>query len=116
MKYSVATIVSILIGSALIGAAYMQTRRVEQLHATLSTLNIQQLANRYWECQPQKQAERYQRDAAYCAVVNRAMEARANEMPALQVVQVPRLPERVRSHAFDLMLIERGANSTAGSI
>jgi hypothetical protein len=48
MKYSVATIVSILIGSALIGAAYMQTRRVEQLHATLSTLNIQQLANRYW--------------------------------------------------------------------
>jgi hypothetical protein len=88
MKYSVATLVSGLLGGVLIGAGYVQIRRVEQLHAALSALDIHALAVRYWECQPRTPGEPYKRDSAYCAEVNRAMEARANEMPALQLVKV----------------------------
>jgi hypothetical protein len=112
MKYSVATIVSVLLGVLLIGAGYGATWRVERLHATLSALGIHQLAHRYWECQPQKPGESYKRDAAYCAEVNRAMEGRATEMPALQVVQVPR-PQMIPPEASEIV---RAPNSTAGSI
>jgi hypothetical protein len=43
------------------------------------------------------------------------MDARANEKPALQVVQVPR-PQMILPEASDLIPIERGSNSPAGSI
>jgi hypothetical protein len=115
MKYSVATVVSVLLGVLLIAAGYVQTRRVERLHASLSTLGIHELAHRYWECQPQKPGEPYKRDAAYCAEVDRVMEARANEMPPLQLVDVSRL-QMMLPDSSDLVPIERGPTRAAGSI
>jgi hypothetical protein len=115
MKYSVATIVSVLLGVLLIGAGYGETWRVERLHANLAALGIHELAHRYWACQPQKPGESYKRAAVYCAEVNRAMEARANEMPALQVVDVSR-PNMMLPTPSDLIPIAREPTPPAGSI
>jgi hypothetical protein len=93
MKYHVAMIVSVLAAVFLIGGACVQTVQAERkssaLKANLSALSIQKLTTRFWECQPHTPGEPYKRDAAYCAEVNRAMERRANEVPALQVVKAP---------------------------
>jgi hypothetical protein len=115
MKYSVATVVSILLGGVLIGAGLVETRRVEQFHVALSALGVHQLAVRYWACQPQKPGESYKRAAVYCAEVNRAMEARVDEMPPLQVVDLSR-PHIMLPEATNPMLIERVPSSTSGSI
>jgi type II secretory pathway pseudopilin PulG len=94
MKYHVAMIVSVLAAALLIGGAYVQTRQAEQktsaLRANLSAQSIQQLTARYWECQPHSPGEPYKRDAAYCAEVNKVMERRETEVPALQVVKIRR--------------------------
>jgi len=115
MKYFVATIGSVVLGVLLIGAGYGETWRVERLHATLAALGIHELAHRYWACQPQKPGESYKRAAVYCAEVNRVMEARANEMPALQVVDVSR-PSMMLPEASDLVPIARGSTTQAASI
>jgi hypothetical protein len=92
MKYHVATIASVIVGALLIGAASVQSRRAEQqtlaLRASLSELNIQQLSSHYWECEPQGPGERYNRNAVYCGEIIRAFEARANEVPTLQIVKI----------------------------
>jgi hypothetical protein len=106
MKYHVAMIVSVLATALLIGGAYIQTRHAEQetsaLRANLSALSIPQLTSRFWECQPQRPGEPYRRDAAYCAEVNKVMERRANEAPALQVMNLYPFP----LPNVDIILIE----------
>src|ERR1700677_2306107 len=92
MKYHVATFVSVLLGALLIGAAYVQTQRAEHraliLRTSLSKMDIQRLTNLYWDCQPKQPGEPYRRDAIYCGAVSKALGARVNEVPALQVVKV----------------------------
>jgi hypothetical protein len=92
MKYHVATIVSVLLGALLIGAAYVQTQRAEHraliLRTSLSKMDIRRLTNAYWECQPKQPGEPYSRDAVYCGAVSKALGARVSEVPALQVIRL----------------------------
>ncbi len=92
MKYHVATLVSVLLGALLIGAAYVQTQRAEHraliLRTSLSKMDIRRLTNAYWECQPKQPGEPYSRDAVYCGAVSKALGARVNEVPALQVIKL----------------------------
>jgi hypothetical protein len=96
MKYHVAIIVSVLTAALLIGGICVQTVQAERknaaLRANLSAQSIQKLTTRFWECQPQSPGEAYKRDAAYCAEVNRAMERRSTEVPALHVVNIAHRP------------------------
>lgn len=89
MKYHVATLASVLLGALFIGAAYVQTQRAEHraliLRTSLSKMDIRRLTSLYWECQP---GEPNSRDAVYCGAVSKALGARANEFPALEVVKV----------------------------
>jgi hypothetical protein len=113
MKYHVAMMVSVIAAALLIGGAFVQTRHAEQktsaLRANLSAQSIQQLAARYWDCQPRSPGEPYKRDAAYCAEVNRAMERRSNEVPPLQVVDIS-----TPTYIMDIMQIEEIPSSTGG--
>jgi hypothetical protein len=90
MKYHVAMIVSVVAAALLIGGVCVQTVQAERknsaLRANLSALSIQKLTTRFWQCQPQSPGESYNRDTAYCAEVNRVMERRSSEVPALHVV------------------------------
>jgi len=86
MKYTVATVVSVLLGALLICGESIRTLHTEgsqaALAASLSALKIRQLATLYWECQDQSADNPYQRDPGECAVIGRAMQRRVNEMPA----------------------------------
>jgi hypothetical protein len=89
MKYHVATFVSVLVGALLVGAAYVQTQRAEHraliLRTSLSKMDIWRLTNLYWDCQPKQPGEPYRRDAIYCGAVSKALGARVNEVPALEL-------------------------------
>jgi hypothetical protein len=90
MKYTVATVASVVLATLLISAAYVQTRHREQkaasLRAHLSAMSITELSGYFWSCGPRVSGERYKRDARFCAEVNGAIERRASEFPAFQVV------------------------------
>ena len=92
MKYHVATLASVLLGVLLIGVAYVQTQRAEHrvliLRTSLSKMDIRRLTSLYRECQPQQSGEAYSRDAIYCEAVSNALGARANEVPALEVIKL----------------------------
>jgi hypothetical protein len=96
MKYTVASVASMLLGTLLISAAYVQTHHAEQkaaiLRTHLSAMSIRELSTHFWECGPQAPGERYHRDAAFCAEVDRAIATRANELPAFQIVNASRPP------------------------
>jgi hypothetical protein len=91
MKFTVAIILSVILGAIVIGDGYVKTRRAEQnavmVKTGLSAMSIQELSRRSEECdQSLGRGQPVKHDAANCAEVWREIEARP-----LQAVDVGRV-------------------------
>ena len=92
MKYTVATIVLVVLGALAIAAGSLESSRARQnalaLQETVSRLSLQQLAGDARECRPPRWVgEPVNRDLAYCAEVWRELAAEP-----LQLVEIQKAP------------------------
>ena len=86
MKYTVAMVILIALGAAVIGDGYVKSVRAEQytlkVRATVSALTLQQLATTVWECDAQRGAPRAH-GPIYCSEAS----SRLDSLP-LEAVQM----------------------------